>query len=320
MSARVLITGADGYLGARIARHLGAGSVFTPVAGLRRGVETPEMLQRFERVDVELTDSESLDRACHGIGAVIHLAALNEIESGKDPLEALDVTTGGTVRLLHAAKNAGVKRFLYFSTAHVYGAPLRGCITEEICPKPVHAYAITHKAAEDFVLAPARDFHGIVVRLSNGIGAPAHTSINRWTLIGNDLCRQAVEQQKLTLHSSGKAIRNFIPLSDMCRAVEFLLTAPEEEVEGGLFNLGSSYAMSMLSLAQVIAGRCEKVLGYRPPIECVPSRDEKTDPLDYRSDRLRDAGFVWKATIEEEIDATLLFCHGAFSKNAQCVG
>ncbi len=319
MSERVLITGADGYLGARIARHLGARSVFTPVAGLRRGVETPEMLQRFERVDVELTDSESLDRACHGIGAVIHSAALNEIESGKDPLGALDVTTGGTVRLLQAAKNVGVKRFLYFSTAHIYGAPLRGRITEETCPRPVHAYAITHKAAEDFVLAPAPDFRGIVVRLSNGIGAPAHTSINRWTLIGNDLCRQAVELQKLTLRSSGKAIRNFIPLSDMCRAVEFLLTEPDEKVECGLFNLGSPYAMSMRSVAQMIADRCESLFGYRPVIEC-SQMEEKTDLLDYRSDRLREAGFVWKATIEEEIDATLLLCHEAFSRNAQCVG
>jgi len=72
-------------------------------------------------------------------------------------------------------------------------------------PRPVHPYAITHHAAEDFVLAAhdEKRLMGYVIRLSNGFGAPAHAGVDRWTLLVNDLCRQAVQTRQLILRSAG---------------------------------------------------------------------------------------------------------------------
>ena len=115
--------------------------------------------------------------------AIVHLAAMNEMDCARDPAAALEVNTALTLRLLNAAVAAGVRRFVYLSTAHVYGAPLRGHIDERALPRPVHPYAITHRAAEDFVLAAfdAGRIEGVVLRLSNGVGAPAHAAVDRWT-------------------------------------------------------------------------------------------------------------------------------------------
>ena len=122
-----------------------------------------------------------------------------------------------------------VERFIYFSTAHIYGAPLEGTITEKSLPSPVHPYAITHRAAEDYVIAAAKQkrIQGTVLRLSNSFGAPVSPHVNRWTLLANDLCRQAVEKGTITLRSNGCQYRDFICLTDVEEVMAKMLTNPK---------------------------------------------------------------------------------------------
>lgn len=314
----VLITGAFGYVGGRIAQALAEQANYSLRLGSRATNATrPHWLSRGEMAKVDLLDEESLRRACHGIDSIVHLAALNEIECAQDPVQALRVNAEGTLRLLQAAQNAGVRRFIYFSTAHVYGAPLVGDIDESALPRPTHPYAITHKVAEDFVLA-AHDgsaLTGIVIRLSNGLGAPAHAGINRWTLIANDLCRQAAESGELRLRSSGLQWRDFIPLSDVVAATLHFLRLPKAQCGNGVFNLGGGNALSILELAHRVAQRCGMVLGFVPQItHPLPQAGETSLPLNYRIDKLRATGFTLRGTLEDEIDATLAFCQHNFGK------
>ena len=118
---------------------------------------------------------------------------MNELDSVKYIQKAISFNIGETVRLLEAAQRSGVRKFIYFSTAHVYGAPLIGDIHEDCVCRPIHPYSITHKSAEDFVLAARgrTDINAVVIRLSNSFGAPAYDTSNRWTLLVNDLCKQA---------------------------------------------------------------------------------------------------------------------------------
>ena len=68
-----------------------------------------------------------------------------------DPVAALEVNAVATARLLQAAIRQGAKRFIYLSTAHVYGSSLSGVITEETCPASLCPYAASHRAGEDVV-------------------------------------------------------------------------------------------------------------------------------------------------------------------------
>jgi UDP-glucose 4-epimerase len=212
---------------------------------------------------------------------------------------------------VQAARKQKVQKFIFFSTAHVYGQPLAGVLTEKTLPRPAHPYASSHQFGELAVLE-AHDkgqMTGLVLRLSNGVGAPAYKEVNRWTLLANDLCRQAVESHCLTLRSSGLALRDFIPISDVCLGVQHCLGLDRVVSGDGLFNFGAGIPMSVWQMANLIAERCEVVLGFRPTIQRPePVAGERVLSLDYRIDKFLNTGFRPVGGLEAELDATLRLC------------
>lgn len=307
---RVLITGGFGYLGGRIATRVARDGWQVRLAS-RQLHGPPAWLPQAETVLLDVLQPNTLDAALSGVQAVVHLAALNEIESSANPKAALLVNTLGSLHLLEAAIRAGIERFIFFSTAHIYGAPLVGNITECSLPRPVQPYAITHRAAEDFILS-AHDklkIAGIVVRLSNGFGVPMHPAVDRWTLLVNGLCLQAVQDKKLTLRSSGLEQRDFIALHDVGRAVSHFLDLPRLDCEDGLFNLGGECAMTVWEMAQRIAQCCCETLGYLPEIiRPEPKFQEKAVALHYDISKLKQTGFLINGNMDGEIMRTLEMC------------
>jgi len=319
MNKRVLITGGFGYLGGRIAVELASNPEWIVRLGSRKVQAAPSWLPQAETVVMDVLEPSSLSAAMADVHAVVHLAAMNENECVADPAKAVLINTLGALNALQAAIAAGVQQFIYFSTAHVYGAPLVGDITEQTLPKPIHPYAITHHAAEDFVLAAhdQKKITGIVVRLSNGFGAPTHPDVDRWTLLVNDLCRQAVQSRKLVLRSSGLQQRDFITLTDVGRAVRHLLGLSRSDCGDGLFNLGGDNSLSVWDMVLKISQRCQLTLGFLPSIERPePRNDEQVDSLTYHSDKLLKTGFILQGNLDEEIDRTLLVCAQAWGHSA----
>jgi UDP-glucose 4-epimerase len=316
MSETILITGGLGYVGGRIAQFIEENSAYTVKLGTRKtDFVPPSWLKRGTIVPMNFLSDKDLNSVCEGTHIIIHLAATNEIVSLTDPEQALTINTLGTLKLLQAAIRTKVKKFIYFSTAHIYGS-LSGTITEETLPQPVHPYAITHLAAEHFVLGAhfKGNLEGLVIRLSNGFGVPSMDDVNRWTLIVNDLCRQAVSNKKLELHSSGLQYRDFITLTDVCRSVIHLLEKIPATYPSRVFNVGGECSLRIKDLAEMIIERCSIVLEYTPPLYLpAPTENEKPFPsLDYRIDQLKETEFTLQKPILDEIDATLRYCQKAF--------
>src|SRR5580658_8737973 len=206
MNDGVLITGGLGYIGGRLAHHLSTNTGFRVRLGTRNPRQRPPpALAGCELIHFDLESLSSVETACDNVRFIVHLAGLNENECAQHPDRALQINTGGTLKLMQCAIRAGVERVLYFSTAHVYGSPLLGQINEQVIPRPIHSYAYTHKAAEDIVLAVGAEkkLTTIVFRLANGFGPPIRAEVDCWTLLVNDLCRQAVTQRRLVLKSAG---------------------------------------------------------------------------------------------------------------------
>ena len=318
MKKTVLITGGLGYLGGRVSKILSKNSAFEVILGdLRQTIESVSRIGNEKIIPIDLASDDDLKKACTNVHSIIHLAAMNEIQCAANPKQAMIVNSVGTLRLVKTAVEQGVTRFIYFSTAHVYGSPLVGKITEKTPTRPVHPYAISKRAGEDFVLSAKdkKELEGIVLRLSNGFGAPATANINRWTLICNDLCRQAVMQRKLVLNSSGLQKRDFVTLHDIGRAIEHLLLMPSDEMNDGLFNLGGELPLRILDLVEMVADQCEEVLGFRPDILRAKSCGcEMLEPLDYRIDKIKQTGFQLTACIDKEIADTLKLCNEVFKK------
>ena len=248
------------------------------------------------------------------IDIVIHLAAMNHQDCEKNPEQAQRINVDRTQDLIAAAIQAQVSRFLYMSTIHVYGTPLPALINENTIPHPKSIYAKTHFDAEQKLLQ-AHDtgkIQALIIRLANAMGAPAHPEIHAWGLLVNDLCRQATQNRKMTLNSSGNQERNFVSISFLTHAVQELLKQPQLIGPNPVFNVGGPQNFTIWEVAKMIQSRCSSVLGYTP---------ELTRPLDKNDDQKSQGHFEYDIRkiesiagtdslleIEREIDQTLIFC------------
>jgi UDP-glucose 4-epimerase len=116
-------------------------------------------------------------------------------------------------------------------------------------------------------------------------------------------------QRELKLRSSGVQVRDFIPIGDAVEAVQHALHLSADQLGNGLFNLGGDDAVSIQTMAERVANRCEALLGFLPTIHHPPPQpNEQSRFLHYSSEKLKNTGFQPARRINDEIDATLAFC------------
>jgi UDP-glucose 4-epimerase len=314
---RILIAGGFGLVGGRIAKHLDQIG-HQVVLGSRAATCPPNWLPRATVERFDWSNGGALQKICAGVDVVIQAAGMNTKDCTANPVAALELNGLGTARLVDAACRAGVKRFIYLSSAHVYANSLEGTITEDSCPRNLHPYATSHLAGENTVLTANHrgNIEGIVLRLSNGYGAPMHEEVNCWAVMVNELCRQAVQHRELVLQSSGLQQRDFIPIAEGCRVLEHFSSCPLGARDRGVFNVGSGISQSILEMAQFIQRRCRETLGFEPELQRKqPLANEKSEPLEYRVDRLKTIGYVMKTNHTNEIDVLLNYCQKTFSRD-----
>ena len=315
MNKSIMITGGFGYIGGRVGQFIADQVGYNVLLGSRLQTQSPPWLPQAKVVQTLWGSPEKLENTCANVEAIVHTAGMNAQDCAADPVAALELNAVATARLLQAAIRGGVKRFIYISTAHVYSSSLTGVINEKTCPSNLHPYASSHRAGEDVILAAHQrgEIEGIVVRLSNAYGAPAHKDANCWMLLVNDLCRQAVTTRHLELQSSGLQRRDFVPLTDVSRAINHLLHLSGHHLANGVFNIGGEWSPTVWEMACLIQERCSEVLGFCPELKrATAPNGEAPDELDYRLDALRQSGFQLDSSKVVEIDKQLEFCKLSF--------
>lgn len=305
---RILITGASGFIGGRLARHLSTRG-HEIIAG-SRNPQSASLPGDVARVAIDLSDTASLDAACAMVDVVVHAAGMNAADCQNDPTLALSVNGAGTGRLAVAARRNGVRRFIYLSTAHVYSAPLVGTISEQTLPQNAHPYATSHLAGEreSFQAASGSAMTVVALRLSNAFGAPIHPAVNCWTLLANDLARQWARHGTLTLTSDGRQQRDFTTLRAVCHAIERLIDA---QLSSLTCNLGGR-TISVLEMAQLIQARAEALSGTRPGLTLGGGAPHPGGNLLYLSGRLLDLVGPMDQNYDAETDQLLQFCQSNF--------
>lgn len=302
---KLIISGGMGYVGGRLSDYFAKAG--HQVIALSRKADEIKHLSLPQGLTVEHPDAITLDQL-KSTDVFIHLAALNEIDSVKFPAQAIAVNITQSLNWLDKCHVAGVKSFIFFSTAHVYGKPLQGFYNEASVATPVHPYAITHRCAEDYVLAYAleKQMNNLVIRLTNSFGGPAFPTADRWTLLVNDLCRTAVLKGEMQLLSDGLQLRDFVCLQDVCSAVNHLINMSATDHGNRIYNIGAGYSTTVYDMALRVQERAQKALSRsveltrKTPTGAVPS-----DDLTISIDKLKSAGFALSDHIDEEIDRTL---------------
>ena len=271
-------------------------------------------------VNADVLDSPSLNAALDSVATVVHLAAVDENVCVRDPDLALEVNGRGTYRLLQACQEQQVNRIIYFSTFHVYGPGAAQPITELTATRPVHPYAFTHRLAEDYInWFRLRDkMETMIIRLSNGFGYPADSQADRWTLVFNDLCMQAVNTGEVRLRSKGAQHRDFVTLGDVARGTEHLLSLPGSDWGDGLMNLGGDRSLSIYQAAEHVAAAYREMYGKELPIR-LGDADDPADagPVRFSVEKLKATGFTLTGDIAQELKGTLAVCQELADRKEQ---
>jgi UDP-glucose 4-epimerase len=264
---RIAVTGAGGYLGGRLVGALHAAGI--EVAALVRR-PAPWLPVRASALDLAAVEVADLAAELEGCSAVVHLAGPNEVDTMRDVDRAVGSTLAAARRVAAASVDAGVGRLVVLSTTHVYGAAEQPgtVLGPGSVAKPRHPYAIARLAAEH-IAATDGPAELVVLRLTNAVGALPDPRVERWTLVANDLCRQAVEGPVITLRTSGHQWRDFIALAD---AVEIISAAALGAVPSGTYDLGSGVPTRVLDLATMVAEEASVILD-RPTSVSAPAHD-----------------------------------------------
>ena len=307
MSATVLLVGGFGNLGGRIAAHLSQFQDHQIVLASRKKQAAPLWAKDAQTIQLDVTDPTTFTNIPKSVNCIVQLAATNDVDSAQNPELARSVTTEGTASLLNAAIHNGIERFVYFSTAHVYGAPLQGTFNESSPTHAVHPYATTHLEAESAVAAAHEngDIHGIRVRLSNGFGRPMAYEAADWRTLTSDLCRQAVVEKRMEMRTDGLQERNFITKTDIARAVHHLIALPKTDASNGLFNLGGSKSQTLLAMANMIQERAQNKFGVEIPLHRPESTTIELQHLDFDIHKLANTGFSLTEDSLGEVDEFL---------------
>jgi UDP-glucose 4-epimerase len=248
------------------------------------------------------------DQAVEGADAVVHLAGANEISARRDPVGALTSTVSASRAVAESCARSGVARLVYLSTVHVYGTALAegAVIDEAVDPAPISTYALARLRSEEEITSCAGATEVVILRLTNGVGPPVDPSVDRWSLVANDLCRQAVCAGSLKLATDGMQWRDFVALADVDR---ILLAATDRKLlRASTYNVGSGQPTRVRELADLIA-RLAPHLGLGAPTVEAPEATSDA-PLPYRVnvERLAAAGYRPTTPLETALSDTLSFC------------
>lgn len=298
--AQIAVTGAAGYVGGRVAAALGDAA--------RAIVRSPvPWLPRHQQVECDLLGpTASITAALAGASAVVHLAGLNEVIAGTDPDRAVHETVAMAEAVRAATRAAGVRRVVYVSSVHVYGAHMApgALLHEDLEPAPTSPYARARHLCEELIAAdPALD--AVLLRLTNAVGPPADPTIDRWTLVASDLCRSAVLDRTMVLRSTGQQWRDFIALEDACR---ILLGTLSDDVPPDTYNLASGRPSTVRSLAELIQDRVELACGWRPALEGPVPTGDPDEPYTVATERLAGLGLQAELALEDAVDELVDHC------------
>ncbi|NWF64697.1 MAG: NAD-dependent epimerase/dehydratase family protein [Chloroflexi bacterium] len=247
-----LITGAAGFLGSSLANHLAReGHQVRGLDDLSTG--DPKALSpdvHFTRGDV--SDRPKLWTLLQDVDVVYHLAARVSVqESILYPRDYNTVNVGGTVALMEAMRDVGVKRVVLASSGAVYGDMNDGSLKETDIPNPRSPYAVSKISAEHYVrtIGNLWNIETVSLRIFNAYGPGQHLPPSHPPVVPHYL-RQALRGGTLVAHGDGSQTRDYIYVDDVVSAMVAAATAPN--VNGQVINVGSGVETSIKELINTV--------------------------------------------------------------------
>jgi UDP-glucose 4-epimerase len=259
---KVLVTGGAGFIGSNLVRAL-----------LERGDEV-RVLDNFSTgyranlagleeavaiVEGELRSYERVHAATRGTELVFHLGALGSVpRSVQDPLTSSAVNIEGTLNVLLAARDEGVRRVVFSSSTSVYGSSRTLPTSEAEPPDPLSPYGVAKLAAERYCVSFSRvyeSFETVVLRYFNVFG-PRQSPHSQYAAVVPLFLTAVAGGEPVTIHGDGKQSRDFTYISNVVDATVLAADAPG--ASGRIFNIAAGAPTSVNEVAGTIGRLLDK--------------------------------------------------------------
>jgi nucleoside-diphosphate-sugar epimerase len=267
----VLVTGGAGFIGSHLAHGLlEAGHRVRVLDNLATGrlANLRDIREDVEWLEGSAADPDTARRAVRGVEIVFHQAAIPSVSrSLSDPVASNDANVSGTVTMLAAAKEAGVRRFVYAGSSSAYGTSPELPKVETMPPNPRSPYAVSKLAGELYcqVFASLFPIETVCLRYFNVFG-PRQDPASRYAAVVPKFILALAEGRAVTLEGDGTQSRDFTFVANVVQANLKAMTAPG--VSGQMMNVGCGQRFSLNRMLEDLV----HILGVEPRIERLPPR------------------------------------------------
>ena len=297
-----LVTGGAGFLGVALSNRLVRdGHQVHVIDDLSAG--DPSRLDSavlFTRGDV--ADIPKLWTLLHGVDCVYHLAArVSVAESILYPRDYNRVNVGGTVSVMEAMRDAGVKRVVFASSGALYGEQAHQPVSEDQMPNPDSPYGVSKLAAEYYIrtIGALWGIETVALRIFNAYG-PGHRTRPAHPPVIPQFLKQALTGGSLVVMGDGTQTRDFVYVSDVVDAL--VVAATTGGVDRQVVNVGSGVEVSVNQLVETL----EQVIGHTVPV--IYNKDQSSGVSRLCADvalARRLLGFVPKIDLERGLAKTI---------------
>ncbi|MGA7158367.1 MAG: SDR family oxidoreductase [Acidobacteriaceae bacterium] len=262
--SRYLITGIAGFIGSSLAHALVAqGHEVSGFDNLSTGnVENlTDIRSSVDFQQMDLQNKDGVRAACKGVDFILHQGALASVpRSVKDPLASHESNINGTLNLLLAAKEAGVRRIVYAASSSAYGDQPTQPKHEEMLPMPLSPYAVQKLTCEYYIQAFFRCYglQGVCLRYFNIFG-PRQAADSPYSGVIAQFVYKMMAGETPTIFGDGTTSRDFTFIDNAVNANLLACLAPAEVATGRPFNIGTGHSHT---LNEVYAG-IANILGFK---------------------------------------------------------
>lgn len=250
----IVVTGGSGFIGTHVCRQLAAQGNDVRIIDL----VPPPMGVKAEFVRASVLDTIRLSKLFEGAEAVVHLAALVDVQASvSDPFADFQVNVQGTLNVLEVARRAGIKKVAYASSAAVYGDPVESPIAESHPVSPLSPYGLSKLSSERYVLLYNRLYgmQNTALRLFNVYGKGQREGSPYSGVITKFAEAIAADKQPL-IYGSGEQTRDFVHADDVASAFSLAL---DSDGCATPINIGSGQEIAILDLLEKMCSLCGKV-------------------------------------------------------------